>query len=478
LRRVQTVLLSLLLAVLWVSSDLWVSAAPADVSAGSTVLWVDGDSSVCSDRFTREEAASERTPWCSVTRAASAVVAGDTVRIRPGTYTGTVSPAASGSPAAPIRFLAPDGDVTIDAAGAAAAVKIDSVGDVSFEGITITGASVQGVWVKDAERIGLRHLVVRDNGGPGIQIRESQSVSVDGSVIRRNGGAGIFETGGSGNGRYTSNQITANGRNGERYNGDGLQIAGVGTYVAGNLITNNGDPGTFEHGIYLAATARDYLVEANALKDNAGSDIKAAGADGVLRYNRLDGGRLGLVFSDNAAPVTAYYNLVFGRYQHAVLLTGDRSAARAKLWNNTIVVTGRSSDQGDASAIFVNRAASLDLRNNVVSSTHNDGHGAALYVREARDTGDFTSDNNWFSTGDRDGRHLVWNGNRLTLADWRSHGHDAASIGSEPPTFDSDARIASEHRSRRRGQNLGLSRDYGGRPVPSDPDGGAHQSEP
>ena len=97
---------------------------------------------------------------------------------------------------------------------------------------------------------------------------------------------------------------------------------------------------------------------------------------------------------------------------------------------------------------------------------------------EAREAGDVTSDNNSFSTADRGDRHLVWNGTRLTLSDWRSHGHDAASIGSEPPTFDSDARIVSEHRGRRRGQNLGLSRDYGGKRVPPEPDGGAHQSEP
>jgi hypothetical protein len=450
----------------------------ANVSDDAPVLWVDGSDVRCSDRFSREEVTSERTPWCSVTRAASAAIAGDTVHIRPGTYTGTVSLSASGSPGSPIRFIAPDGDVTIDAGGAGAAVKIVSVDEVSFEGMTITGAAVQGVWVYDAERVGLRHTVVRDNGGAGVQIRESQSVSVDGSVIQRNGGAGIFETTGSGDCRYTSNQIIANGRNGERYNGDGLQLAGARTYVAGNTIKDNGDPGGFEHGIYLAAAAHDYIVESNSFKDNAGSDIKAAGADGVLRYNRLDGGRLGLVFSDNTAPVVAYYNLVFGRYQHAVLLTSGGSAARAKLWNNTIVVTGRSSDEGDASAIFVNRAASLDLRNNVVSYTHDDGRGAAVYVRDAKEAGDFTSDSNWFSTADRGDRHLVWNGTRLTLSDWQARGHDAASIGSEPPTFDRDARIVSEHRSRRGGQNLGLRRDYGGTPVPSDPDGGAYQSEP
>jgi len=450
---------------------------PEARASGAAVLWVDGAAADCSDAYSRDQAISETTPWCSVVRAAAAATAGDTVRIRPGRYVGTVRPASSGTESGPVRYVAVDGGVTIDADGATAAVKIVSVDDVVFEGITVTGATTQGIWVFDAGRVTFEHLSVRGNGGPGVQIKDSSAVTVSRSVISGNGGAGIFETEGSSGGRYLANQVTSNGINGSPYSGDGLQIAGTGAHVAGNTITANGDPGPYEHGIYAAASARHYLIESNVVSGNAGSNIKAAGSGGVVRYNRLEGGRLGLVFSDNATPVLASYNLIVGRYQHAVFLTTGATAARAKLWNNTIVVTGRSTDSGDASAVFVNSAAAVDLRNNLVAYTNRDGLGAAVYVRDAAQAGAFTSDHNWFSTPDKKGRHLVWNGTRLTLSVWRNNGADAHSIASAPPTFDPDMHVVSKNLGRKRGETLGLSRDYAGNPVPATaPDIGAYQS--
>lgn len=224
---------------------------------------------------------------------------------------------------APIRYVAPDGGVTLDAGGASAAIKIVSVGDVSFEGIVVTSATTQGVWVYGAQRVNLDGLSVRGNGGPGIQIRDSVAVTVSRSVITGNGGAGIFETTGCSDGRYVSNEITANGINGAPYSGDGIQIAGVGAHVA--------------------------------------------------RQRRS-------------------------------------GAVRAR-----------------------------DLRR---------------------------------------GRHLVWNGARVTLSGWKGNGYDAHSLASTPPTFDSTMRIVSKNLGRKRGQDLGLVRDYAGTPVPpgTAPDIGAYQS--
>ena len=189
------------------------------------------------------------------------------------------------------------------------------------------------------------------------------------SAIAGNGGAGIFETTGSSDGQYLSNQISGNGINGAPYSGDGIQLGGVGPMSPGTPSSATATRGRTSTDL-RRGIARDYLIESNLLSGNAGSDIKAAGSGGVVRYNRLEGGRLGIVFSDNPTPVLAYYNVISARYQHAVFLTTGTTAARAKLWNNTIVVTGRSSDSGDASAIFVNSAASVDLRNNVVAYTN------------------------------------------------------------------------------------------------------------
>lgn len=447
------------------------SAAPSD-------LWVDGGDPTCSDSFTRDQASSAQTPWCSIVRAAAAAQAGDTVRIEPAVYVGAIRPAASGTVDGPVRYLATGPGVTVDAGGASAAIKLVSVTDIVLDGIVVTGAAVQGIWASSAQRITVGHVSVHGNGGPGIQLRDSASITVSDSVITGNRGAGIFETSGTTDGRYVANHIEANGIDGFPYNGDGIQLDGGGGYVADNTVVGNGDPGPYEHGIYIGSTAHDFLVEGNVLHDNAGSEIKAAGASGVVRYNRLLGGRLGMVFSDNAAPVVAYYNVMAGVYQHGVLITTDTAPARATLWNNTIVVTGRPSIVNDGSAIFVKAAASLDLRNNLVSYANADNGGSAVYLLDSRQVQSFTSNNNWFSTPDRNGRHLSWNGARITLSRWQRNGVDDKSVASAPPKLDGEARVSSTNLGKGRGQSLNLMHDIVDTPIPTGvaPDISAYQT--
>jgi hypothetical protein len=343
----------------------------------------------------------------------------------------------------------------------------------------VTGAVVQGVWASGVERVTFDRLHVSGNGGPGIQILNSGAATVTHSQITGNGGAGIFEGTGTSGGIYVSNEITSNGLNGDPYNGDGIQIGGAGAYIAGNTILANGDPGPFEHGIYTGPSSRDFLIEGNVISRNAASNVKAAGSNGTIRYNRLEEGRLGLVVSDNASPVVAYYNLIFGKYQHAVFVTLGNAAAQARLWNNTIVVTARNGDSGDASAVFVKAADLLDMRNNLVSYTNADRAGSAVNVPDAGQVKTFTSNSNWLSSTQPTGRHLVWNGARVTLNQWtRNTGQDGASVASSPPRIDADAYVVSTNLGRGRGQDLGLVRDYSGLAVPtaSAPDIGAHQA--
>jgi Right handed beta helix region len=447
-------------------------AAPASASHGS--LWVDQAAPRCSDTLFPEHVTRE-TPWCTLQRAVGAARPGDTVWVLPGRYRGMVRPTVSGSPSAPIRFVAA-GEVTIDAAGAAVALKVVGVDLLSFEGFTVTRASDQGVYVDRSNRVKLQGLSVAGNGAQGIQMRATAS-TVSESTISRNGLAGISELTGSAGNDYRGNTITDNGKDAAPYNGDGIQLNGVGATVTDNTIKGNGDPGIFEHGIYAGPQSSDYLIESNTLMRNAASDIKAAGAGGTVRYNRLEDARLGLVVSDNSRPVSVYYNLIVGRFQHAVLLTDGTHGARARLWDNTVVQTGRLTTSGDASAVFIVSATLADLRNNLMCYTSPDRLGVPLSVADTSHANVF-SNTNWFCGTDAHGRGMALNGVRTTLEKWRAAtGQDAQSLVTRPARFDHEFRVSSRNLGAGLGERLGLERDYAGvRLSARSPDIGAYQS--
>ena len=142
----------------------------------------------------------------------------------------------------------------------------------------------------------------------------------------------------------------------------------------------------------------------------------------------------GLVISDNPAVVSIEYNLVQGRFQHGILITTGTTPARARLWNNTVQQTGRSTASGNASAVFVVSAAQLELRNNLFAYTNADLLGSAFLLNDARLVGSFTADTNWYASPDPGQRRVAWNGARVTFPQWRALSHgDAASVDSAPP---------------------------------------------
>jgi parallel beta helix pectate lyase-like protein len=443
------------------------AAGPLASRASAADLWVGGGRAGCSDALPASAVTTPAVTWCTLGQAARSAAPGDTVNVLAADYRETVRFYTSGTPAAPIRFVAAEPGVVVDAAGAGQALKLMDVSDVEISGLRVTGASAQGIWVQGGTRVRLVDLYIASNPGAGLTVKGTVGLSLEATSVTGNGSAGVLELVGTRDARYAGNEIRGNGVGGATYNGDGIQLGGTGADVLGNTIAANGSS-TFEHGIYTGAASAGWTIELNTFADNAGANLKATGGPGLIRRNRMTNGTFGLILSDNAAPITAEHNVISGRAQHLVLLTTGSMPARGRLWANTVVQYGRSTSSGDASAVFVIAATSLELRDNLLCYAGADSLGVGLWVNDPTRLASLVSDTNWICARDAQSRHLAWAGHRTNLAGWRaSSGQDARSLSSWAPQLDAEQRVTSTNWGRGRGDDLGLLEDFAGAPLPS-----------
>jgi hypothetical protein len=461
-----------------------VAAVIALVVAGATAsgaqaasLYVDPARPGCSDAASVVAAGNPATPWCSLAPPSRLARPGDVVHLASATYASQLRPTASGAPGQPIVYQA-DGLVTIVAPAGSVSVMFTGVHDLVLRDLTIRAAALQAVWIDNAARVTLAGDTVSNSGGPGVQIKRGTDTVITRSRLVDSAGAGLLETSAASGTTLRSSTVSGNGKDGQKYNGDGVGLAGSNPTVVDNVITGNGDGIGFEHGVYAGATATGYTIARNRISDNAGADIKAAGGPGLVADNRLGSSMFGLVISDNPAVVTFQYNLIQGAFQHGILVTTGNTPARARLWNNTVQQTGRSTASGNASAVFVVSAARLELRNNLLAYTNPDLLGSALLVNDQTLVGSFDSDTNWFASPDPQALRVAWNGARVSFAQWRAlSGQDGASIQSAPPAFDANGRVTSLNLGAGKGTPLGLDHDLAGTPLDQPPDIGAFEDD-
>jgi hypothetical protein len=455
-----------------------VGACAYATTARADDLYVDPGRASCSDAVSAAVASNPATPWCSPLPATHDAGPGDVVHLRAGTYRVQVRPSTSGSAAHPLTYRA-DGAVVIAPPAGSVGVLFAHVHDIALVGVTVRANATQGISIDSSSDLVLDHDAVTNAGGVGVWIKHGANVTVSHASLVRNLRAGLFDSQYATGTTLSASTVQQNGIDGQRYNGDGVELNGAHETVKGSTITGNGDGVGFEHGIYVGETASRYTISGNTIGGNAGADIKATGGAGVIEDNYLNSGLYGLVLSDNSTPVLVAYNLVQGRFQHGIFLTTGTTPAKARLWNNTVRQTGRSTTSGDASAVFVASASQLVLRNNLLSYTNADALGSALFVNSAALLHGLDSQTNWFSSTDARGRHLAWNGSRVTLADWRTlSDQDAASVDSAPPTFAASGRVSSPNLGRGLGTSLGLTRDLAGAALPqtAPPDIGAYET--
>jgi hypothetical protein len=136
----------------WLIVFLLVLALPSVVRAAATTLYVDKGNPNCSDAGS----GTATQPFCTISAAASRVVAGQTVQVSSGTYNEQVTVSTSGTASAPISFVvAPNATVTISG-GVVHGFDIVGRSYVTVQGFNITQTSGDGIVVKNSSHITIR----------------------------------------------------------------------------------------------------------------------------------------------------------------------------------------------------------------------------------------------------------------------------------------------------------------------------------
>ena len=302
LSRISTVILSsiLLLSIGAHGQRSTESRAPAD-----------GRNYYVSPNGSNRNAGSLKRPWATIEYAATWLLPGDTVHVRPGVYRGRIATAASGAADARVTYISDQkwgariiGDVIDHSAW-------DNRGDY----VDIIGFDVSGIG-----RTGLY------NDGSHVRFIANHVHDIDGptSSLCDNGGAGIFHGNYSGSDDDTiGNRVHDIGwTNASRCATSGSQVHGIyhanrGGHILNNLVYHNR-----AYGIHLWHAASDVVISGNTVFNNGSSGL-VVGAGDKPKGNRADSclvsnnilaynSRYGFVESGNTGTHNRYFkNLTY-----------------------------------------------------------------------------------------------------------------------------------------------------------------------
>jgi parallel beta-helix repeat protein len=342
-------------------------------------------------------AGSAAAPWRTLQKAASVVNPGDVVNVRPGNYAG-FNLTRSGSPTAPISFLAAPG-VLIDQANPVRTdqgINLENASHIIIDGFSVTGmarAGIRSVGVdgsRFASHVTIRNVHSYNNGYWGIltgfvhdlviennelfgSVNEHGiyvSNSGDRPVIRNNVSwgnrsngihvNGDAEQGGDGiisGAQITGNIIYDNGRGG----GSGINMDGVqNSRIENNLIYGNHASGISLYRIDGGGASSGNVVANNTIYQAADArwalNVQNAAVNNTVRNNILlnQSSRGAIdISADSLAGFTSDYNVVKSRFT----TSGGGSYLALAQWQ---AATGQDlhSIESTAAQLFVNPAAS------------------------------------------------------------------------------------------------------------------------
>jgi parallel beta-helix repeat protein len=321
------------------------------LASAATTYVVDNTNPSCSDTGPGTPAQ----PFCTIAAGAKKALAGDTVQVNAGTYSGTsVNPTNSG-----VTFTA---NPSVLISGGSRGFSISSKMNITISGFTITGTSSYGIYVNSSSNVTLAGNTVSDAGQPvsgqsasGIYLSSLNGGLIKGNVTHDNAAHGILLTGSTtgvtvlGNTSYHNayqyqrnangiddvapgNSIIGNVTYANEDTGINIYTGGNNALVAGNVSYGNGDHGIDDFdvtggriigntvyfnctdGINVEGTSGNYDIENNVSMNNAtGAIINPTPINPPGAYTNNCNRRIGNIGVYDSAPAstTANYNLVW-----------------------------------------------------------------------------------------------------------------------------------------------------------------------
>jgi parallel beta-helix repeat protein len=298
-------------------------------AAPAADYYVDNTNGSCSDAGPGSQA----TPFCTIGKAASLLIAGQTVRVVAGTYAETVNGPNSGTAGNPITYSAAPG-VTVTGNGTASgnAFRMSSKSYIVIDGFTITDTVDYGIYAASSNHITISNNHVSSAGSPvsgstrmGIYFTNTDDSVITGNTSDHNSQDGIRLTGGS-SGNLVSDNISFGNAEEWQRNATGIQVTGIGS--DNNSIINNITYANEDSGIQCYSSAQGNLIIGN------------------LSYGNGDHG----IDNNNAPNNVIVGNTVHGNVTAGINLEGSTGSFGATLANNISVDNGlRHQTSGTAS---------------------------------------------------------------------------------------------------------------------------------
>jgi len=284
-------------------------------AATGRILFVDRAAGGCAD----SGSGTLDQPFCTITAAARAVGAGETVQVAGGTYSESVTVPTSGTSTAPITFTAAPG-ATVTLTGATNGPVLSSgfvlAGRswVKVAGFSITKTSSQGISVRDSSHITLSDNHVSFAGRPvsgqtrpGINLSNVSDSEVSRNTTDHNSNYGLYFLSGS-----TRNLVKSNTSFG---NAQGYQRAASGIRFdasPGNTITGNSTYANEDSGIEVATGSQNNLIVNNLVYNNGDHGIDDTGMSpntGIIGNTVYHNVTAGIDLEGDATGSTVYNNI-------------------------------------------------------------------------------------------------------------------------------------------------------------------------